>query len=142
MRDSFEPSFNMTVLKFEGGSRYTNDPTDPGGETRWGLSKRANPDLDIANITMNAAKEVYLERYWKPAGCDEMPYPWDAITFDTAVNMGVKKALKIKEGAATPADCHLQRIFEYCRIVENNPVMAKYIKGWVNRVVQLWQVTK
>ena len=34
---------------------YVNDPRDPGGETAFGLSKRANPDLDMARLTLDAA---------------------------------------------------------------------------------------
>ena len=35
------------ALKWEGGDKYTNDPIDPGGETKYGISKRAYPDIDI-----------------------------------------------------------------------------------------------
>ena len=37
------------VLQNEKG--YVNDPADPGGETNWGISRRAYPHLDIANLT-------------------------------------------------------------------------------------------
>ena len=32
------------MLSYEDG--YANDPNDPGGETNWGISKRAYPDVD------------------------------------------------------------------------------------------------
>ena len=35
-----------------------NDPSDPGGETNWGISKREYPDLDIKNLTRDEAKAV------------------------------------------------------------------------------------
>ena len=41
---SFDKAFQITV-GVEGG--YVNDPADPGGETRYGISKRAHPDVDI-----------------------------------------------------------------------------------------------
>ena len=37
---------------------YSNDPNDPGGETKWGISKRAYPNLDIKNLTRDGAKTI------------------------------------------------------------------------------------
>ena len=45
------------VLKHEGG--YVNDPTDLGGETNYGITKRFYPDVDIKNLTEEQAKEIY-----------------------------------------------------------------------------------
>tara|TARA_R100000963_G_C4537062_1_gene35886 strand:+ start:39 stop:254 length:216 start_codon:yes stop_codon:yes gene_type:complete len=50
------------VLEHEGG--YVNDPDDPGGETNFGVAKRSHPDVDIANLTKDSAKEIYKEHYW------------------------------------------------------------------------------
>ena len=44
------------VLHHEGG--YVNDPTDMGGETNFGITKRWYPDLDIKNLTKEQAKMV------------------------------------------------------------------------------------
>lgn len=52
------------VIKSEGG--YINDPQDPGGETKFGISKRQYPDLDIANLTREQAKAIYFNDYWMP----------------------------------------------------------------------------
>ena len=142
MRENFDKSFTLTVMQFEGGARFTNDPDDPGGATKYGISKKANPDLDIVHLTEQQAKDVYLQRYWLPSGCDEMPYPWDVIMFDAAVNMGVSKAIKIKSLSSSPAGFHMGRIFFYTELVNNKPNMAKYFRGWVNRVVRLWTETK
>ena len=45
------------VLKHEGG--YVNDPTDLGGETNFGITKRFYPDVDIKNLTKEQAVEIY-----------------------------------------------------------------------------------
>ena len=51
------------VLEHEGG--YVNDPNDLGGETNFGVSKKAYPDLDIKNLTRDEAKEIYRKDYWE-----------------------------------------------------------------------------
>ena len=142
MKENFDRAFDLTVIRFEGGAAYTNDPDDPGGETKYGISKRANPDVDILNLTKAAAKEIYRHRYWNPIGGDEMPYPWDVIVFDTAVNLGVSRSLGFKAEVSSPAEYHLERLAYYMRLVAKRPVMVKFFRGWAKRVVQLWQETR
>jgi len=60
MSDNFERCIAF-VLRHEGG--YVNDPRDPGGETKYGISKRAYPGLDIKNLTEEQAKEIYRQDY-------------------------------------------------------------------------------
>src|SRR3989304_4267271 len=83
MRENFSKAFELTV-GLEGG--YSNDSNDPGGETRFGISKRYNPTVDVKNLTLTQAEEIYLNKYWIPAGCDDEPYPMDIILFDSSVN--------------------------------------------------------
>ena len=74
----------QTVLRNEGG--YSNDPDDPGGETKYGISKRSHPDLNIANLSMAEAIGVYQREYWK---YDEVSDQAVATKiFDCAVNHG------------------------------------------------------
>jgi lysozyme family protein len=77
------------IFTFEGGSKYTNDPQDPGGETKYGISKRAFPNLDIKNLTLDEAKKIYKERYWDKIQGDALPYHVALPVFDLAVNAGV-----------------------------------------------------
>lgn len=75
------------VLKHEGG--YVWDSNDSGGETNYGISKRAYPNLDIKNLTKREAIAIYKEDYWKKTRCDELPESYRLMIFDTAVNAGV-----------------------------------------------------
>lgn len=50
------------VLHNEGG--YSNDHTDAGGETNFGISKRSYPDVDIKNLTSEAAAAIYQRDFW------------------------------------------------------------------------------
>jgi lysozyme family protein len=88
--DNFDRALDF-VLAREGG--YSNDVNDPGGETRYGICRRYHPDLDIKNLTIKQAADIYRKEYWDPLDCDQMPY-WAALaTFDTAVNMGRAHAM-------------------------------------------------
>ena len=49
------------LIEREGG--YVNDPDDPGGETKFGISKRAYPHLDIKNLTEEHAADIYYNDY-------------------------------------------------------------------------------
>ena len=89
-----DEKFNKAVdklLALEGG--YVNDPDDPAGETKFGISKRSYPDLDIANLTRDEAIEIYRRDWWKKYGYGRIEYgPLAEKVFDLAVNMGPHKA--------------------------------------------------
>ena len=127
----FEESLQF-VLKWEGG--YFDDPNDPGGETNFGISKRAYPDEDIKNMTIERATKIYYKDYWLTAGCDEMEFPYGIIVFDTGVNMGVGRANDFLKKSENWQDYLLIRIQFYSELDT-----AKYfLRGWVNRVVDLY----
>jgi len=87
----FDEAFSR-LIGHEGG--YVNDSRDPGGETNFGISKRAYPGEDIANMSPERAKQIYLRDYWGPAGCDVVPDAIKFDLFDMAVNSGVKAAVR------------------------------------------------
>jgi lysozyme family protein len=41
------------------GIRYVNNPADLGGATKYGISQRAYPSLDIKALTFPQALEIY-----------------------------------------------------------------------------------
>jgi len=98
---SFDKAFALTV-GVEGG--YCNDPADPGGETKYGISKRAHPDIDIKALTLDQAKDIYRRDYWQAASCDSMPERIGHLVFDCAVHHGVKTAIKLLQRALKVAD--------------------------------------
>lgn len=89
---NFDQAFEK-LLGHEGG--YVNDPRDPGGETKFGVTKRTYPGEDIKALTVARAKEIYLRDFWGPAGCDAVPDGVRFDLFDTAVNSGVRRAVKL-----------------------------------------------
>lgn len=89
------------LLKEEGG--YVNHPQDPGGETKYGISKRSYPNLDIKNLTIDQAKSIYKSDYWDKIKGDFIPASIAFIIFDSAVNQGIKRASKFLQTALNVA---------------------------------------
>lgn len=93
------------VLGHEGQDTITDDPRDPGGLTRWGISAASHPGVDIRNLTREGAADIYRRDYWQPLRCDELPLPIALCVFDTGVNMGTKASAKLlQEAVGSPAD--------------------------------------
>ncbi len=80
------------VLEQEGG--YVDDPRDPGGETKWGISKRSYPELAIADLTRDAAIAIYRRDFWEPHRFGELPPALALACFDAGVNQGPQRAVR------------------------------------------------
>lgn len=93
--DPFEYCVNL-ILKEEGG--YVDNHQDPGGRTKFGISQRSYPYLDIAVLTEDHAKEIYHMDYWLPVRGDDLPKPLALCLFDSAVNQGVNSAIRLLQG--------------------------------------------
>lgn len=81
------------ILKLEGHSEVTNDPQDPGGLTKWGISQRAFPEIDIKKLTKSDAEKNYRKNYWNKLACDEVHPAIALCLFDCGVNQGVRTAV-------------------------------------------------
>jgi len=88
--------FNKAIvitLKNEGG--YINDPLDKGGETKYGISKKSYPDLDIKSLSIEQAKEIYKKDFWDCLKCNFIENQKLANKiFDMSVLMGIKNVVK------------------------------------------------
>jgi lysozyme family protein len=93
---NFDQAFER-LIGHEGG--YTKGVGDPGGETKYGISKRSYPAEDIPSMTLERAKAIYLKDFWGPAGCDAVPDSIRFDLFDMAVNAGVMRAAKTLQAA-------------------------------------------
>ena len=62
------------VLAAEGG--LVNDPKDPGGVTKFGISQRSYPALDIRALTLDDAKTIYQRDYWAHAMTSRRVWTW------------------------------------------------------------------
>jgi lysozyme family protein len=91
MPAAFDLAFAVVVGE-EGG--YVNNPADPGGETKYGISRRAHPEVNIAALTLDQAKSIYRANYWLHIRGDDLPPPLGLLVFDSAVNNGPSAAAK------------------------------------------------
>jgi lysozyme family protein len=122
-------------MKWEGG--YVNHPNDPGGETKFGITKRSYPHLNIRDITIQDAIRIYYEDYWKDEW-NKLGFGLAACMLDTAVNMGHKRANEFLKNCEGSHVIYIQlRIAKYKELIEKNPKLAVFERGWMNRLTDL-----
>lgn len=150
----------LKTLKHEGGDTITDDPTDSGGLTRYGISQKAYPELDISMLTEKQAREIYKRDYWDMVKGDKLEVQEIAAAiFDFAVNAGPARAIKLAQKAIGTKDdgvigpltitgwnrAHvslfiakyaLEKIKFYRDLVTRKPSQKKYIMGWLNRSLE------
>ena len=144
------------VLEHEGG--YVDDPTDSGGETKYGISKRAYPDEDIKGLTVERAKELYKRDYWDRFRVSQLPSRIRHIYVDMCINMGGGRATKILQEACNSknsykidvdggigkdtikASANLEdfrlrayRVMFYAELVMKKPNQERFWVGWFRR---------
>jgi lysozyme family protein len=143
------------ILNNEGG--YCNDAHDAGGETKFGITKRNYPSIDIKNLTIDQAIQIYFDDYWSLMKMDLIKNEDLALqVFDAGVNMGQHSAIKLlqrlvgaefdgKIGPHTlsgikcfPGDIveeyKKRRKLFYVTLVEKKPDQKVFLKGWLKRV--------
>jgi len=93
------------IVAREGG--YVNDPDDPGGATKYGVTihtmRRLGLDLDqdgridtddVKMLTRAHAVSIFVEHYFRKPRIDQLPEVLHATVFDMYVNAGAN-AVKI-----------------------------------------------
>lgn len=98
---NFDTAFDR-LIGHEGA--YVNNPADPGGETKWGISKRSYPDLDIKALKREDARLIYRSDFWDRIHADELHDGVAYQIFDFAVNSGIETAVRYLQRALGVAD--------------------------------------
>lgn len=91
-------------MDLEGWDAFTDHPEDGGGATKFGLSKLAYPEEDIANLTEERAMHLYKRDYWDYLRLDAVTDENIAFQlFESAVHMDPpgrpRRSVKIAQGA-------------------------------------------
>ena len=132
------------MLKYEGG--YVNDKANPGGETKFGISRRSYPRLNINDLTLEQAREIYRRDFWVKAKCEDISDENLALKFfDLVVNMGTQVVADgvigpitlVAINKADPTDLLAALKSEaagyYRLIAQTNPSQQRFIEGWLSR---------
>jgi len=134
------------LLKSEGG--YTNDPSDSGGPTNFGITiydyrKYINANgqaNDVKNMTVDQAKSIYKAKYWNALKCDDLESGVDYTCFDYGVLAGLGRPradlqkFKDLKGIALIDAINNERAAFLRGLAARRPKDQKFLKGWMNRV--------
>lgn len=126
------------LMKNEGG--YVNHPADPGGETKYGICKKYNPDIDIKNVTLDFAKKFYYEKFWLPMYERINDRRIACKLFDISVNIGKNRLRDLVNETLLDAVCYpdqaaveeLKKVVRACEEDENVELWEDYVVEKIN----------
>lgn len=148
------------LIKAEGG--YVDNPDDNGGPTKYGITLATLSDwrkqnctaLDVFELHIIEAKQIYKKKYWDPVRGDELPFALAFLVADAAVNSGpiqairwLQKALRLSSDGifgpitlARAQNCTLTEVVPYMvsqrlQLMVRHEDYAKFGDGWFRRVV-------
>ena len=132
------------VLAREGG--LVDNPHDPGGRTNQGVTQRVydhwrrqqgQPTRDVQQIAQEELRAIYYTGYYDPI-TGVAPDALRLLAFDTAVNMGLTRAIqysRMANSTPNPRESFLAcRRAEYQMIVRRHPELREFLAGWLQRL--------
>ncbi len=150
------------VFWLEGFDAVTEDPDDAGGLTKWGISQRQYPSVDIRALTREDAASIYRNDYWNPLW-EQLPQELASELLETCVVMGVHDGVECLQkalvyigkqvvvdgsfGPKTLAAClqmkeqpllrwfRVEQIIRAIKIGEAKPAQKKWLRGWISRAI-------
>ncbi len=155
---SFEKAL-AHVLKSEGG--FSDNKNDPGGITNLGCTKAVweewcgHPVTEKAmrSLTPADVAPLYKRKYWDKVKADSLPEGVDYCVFDTAINSGPGRAIKLlqgvigvdQDGDIGPKTLGAVKSFDPKELIQDYskrrlsfmmdlPAWQHFGKGWTNRV--------
>jgi len=161
MKDNFDDALKA-ILHHEGG--YVNHPSDPGGMTNLGCTKRVweewvgHPvdEKTMRGLTPADVAPLYKTKYWDKIKGDDLPTGVDYAVFDAAINSGPGRAAKwlqqavgaVPDGAigagtlAKVAAMDAEDIVEKYQatrlaFMQSLPTWDTFGKGWSRRVTEV-----
>jgi lysozyme family protein len=128
MENTFEEIFPL-LIESE-GTKFTDDPDDPGGATKYGITydrlklwrRKDISKRDVKELTMDEAKEIYIAHYWNFMHGNELPPGLDYTVFDFGVNSGPSRAIRM-----------LQTMIGANPDGDYGPATAKALNDYINK---------
>lgn len=148
MKGNFEQAFKWLMVD-EGG--YTNDPSDSGGATKYGitigdykkyLKKGATPN-DVKTLTLAQAETIYRSKYWSAVNGDTLPSGVDNAAFNYGVLAGIGRPitdLKKFSSITDPdklIDAIADEMQDFLSRLSSSGKNTKFRKGWLSRVSRM-----
>lgn len=161
MKENFDAALEA-ILHHEGG--YVNHPSDPGGMTNLGVTKRVweewvgHPvdEKTMRALTPELVGPMYKNKYWDKVRGDDLPAGVDYVVFDAAINSGPGRAVKwlqqsvgaVADGAigpgtlakvaSMPAEDIVEK-YQQTRLefLQSLPTWGVFGKGWGRRVAEV-----
>jgi len=121
-----------SLLKREGG--YVASDGKSGAPANFGINQKANPDIDVKNLTEARAVEIYRERYWDKIGGDKLAPSTAMVAMDTAALQGVSVAKRLLEETGGDPLVMIARRREMLENLARDPEHAKNLPGWKKRL--------
>lgn len=152
------------ILDLEGGDRIVEDPSDPGGLTKWGIALNSHPELGrdgIMKMTRDRAVKIYKAEYWSPGKVSSFPARIRLALMDGYVNHGIAGNGKLIQRAANSLgrglavdgivgpktlaavrmldpDAFLLHYLEARQVLYRGlPTYGRFGKGWERRVLRI-----
>ena len=144
------------------GSTFSNVSSDLGGATKYGVSKRFYPQVDIVNLTEEQAAKIWKDSFWTPNRLEEINDQEIAnkllnmignsntaikqiqiallklgvrVKVDGVIGSATITAINSSNPIALLALFKLERIEYYLNIVDSKPDQLANLKGWTRRVL-------
>jgi lysozyme family protein len=154
----FERCMNVVWDAYhEGGGNLSNDKSDKGGLTRWGIAHASHPDVDIINLTQDQAKEIFFNEYWTPMNLIILNDENLILNiYDHGITSGPRTSIMLfqklvgvtKDGYIGPetvnglgnytgdivADFMKRRKLFYVTVVQHDESQRPNLVGWLKRV--------
>ena len=157
MNKNFDKCLEM-LLHHEGG--YVNHPSDPGGMTNLGVTKRVydewigreSTEQEMRDLTPEDVAPIYRKNYWSRLRLDDVGSGIDWALFDFCVNSGPSRPAKalqravgaVADGAVGPKTLQLvaekdpEFVIDYIYTVrqafyESLRTFDTFGRGWTRR---------
>ncbi len=128
---------------------YVNHPTDPGGETKFGVAQNPNPSIRVKTIKYEEAKKTGYNNYWKSAKmpCVGKPTRIAIMLFDMNYMHGAGNARKIYQNSgientqmdeSTALEALYKARVDFIRAIPR----PEFQKGWLKRASECYRYAK
>jgi lysozyme family protein len=147
-----------TILEHEKG--YVDHQYDRGGETKYGISKKRYPNIDIPALTWPEAKDIYRRDFWDRFGVGQihrqdiathvldilvlhgqgprliqkaLNHCGQRVTVDNKFGPQTRAALnKVTAGCFHNSLVSIRKDYMHS-LVRRDPTQKAFIKGWLKR---------